>query len=46
MDLAKWFPKIDLSPAPNSSQRILTYDPKTHTAIWEGKVIEQDEIEK
>ena len=46
VDLAKWFPKVDLPPAPNSSQRILTYDPKTHTAIWEGKVIVEDEIEK
>ncbi len=46
IDLSKWFPKTDLPPAPNSSQRVLTYDPKTGKATWEGKVIVEDEIEK
>jgi arylsulfatase A-like enzyme len=41
----KWLPKIDLPPAPNSASRILTYDPTTDIAIWEGKpVLRRDPI--
>ncbi|MGY8675705.1 MAG: sulfatase/phosphatase domain-containing protein, partial [Verrucomicrobiia bacterium] len=40
----KWLPKIDLPPAPNSSSRILTYDPKTKQAVWQGKVIDHSEF--
>lgn len=36
---ARWLPKVDLPPAPNSASRILTYDPKTDEAVWEGKTV-------
>jgi arylsulfatase A-like enzyme len=35
----RWLPKIDAPPAPGSAQRVLTYDPKTGAAVWEGKPI-------
>ncbi|MSU51486.1 MAG: DUF4976 domain-containing protein [Opitutus sp.] len=35
----KWLPKIDVSPAPNSASRVLTYDKATDTATWEGKPV-------
>ena len=35
----KWLPKIDLPPALNSASRILTYDPITDIASWEGKPV-------
>ena len=35
----KWLPKVDRPPAPGSANRILTYDPKTDEAVWEGKVV-------
>ena len=44
-DLAKWLPKIDVPMAPGSTQRTLSYDPATHTAVWEGKVIDPTELE-
>ncbi len=34
-----WLPKIDRPPATNSSQRILTYDAATDTAVWEGTTV-------
>ena len=37
--LAKWIPKVDLPPVPGSKHRVLTYDPKTGQAVWEGKPI-------
>jgi choline-sulfatase len=37
--LAKWVPKNDQQPAPNSASRVLTYDPKTGETIWEGEPI-------
>ena len=41
----KWLPKNDAPPAPNSAQRILTYDKSTDEAIWEGtKVRRSDPI--
>jgi arylsulfatase A-like enzyme len=36
-DLAKWLPKVNLKPAPNSAARILTYDAATGAVNWEGK---------
>lgn len=34
-----WLPRIDVPPAPNSAQRVLTYDAKTDVATWEGKEV-------
>jgi hypothetical protein len=39
----KWLPTIDVPPAPNSANRVLTYDPKTDEAIWEGKTIKRSD---
>ncbi|MEN8755404.1 MAG: sulfatase [Akkermansiaceae bacterium] len=38
-ELAAFLPKDNRPPAPNSKSRIITYDRKTDTVIWEGKVI-------
>lgn len=38
-DLAKWLPKVNKKPVPGSAHRILTYDPATGEAVWEGKPI-------
>jgi arylsulfatase A-like enzyme len=35
----KWLPKIDSPPAPDSKDRVLTYDPRTKEITWEGKPI-------
>jgi arylsulfatase A-like enzyme len=35
----KWLPKVDVPPAANSAQRVLTYDAATDEAIWEGKTV-------
>ena len=35
----RWLPKIDRPPAPGSAQRVLTYDPLTGRAVWEGQPI-------
>lgn len=35
----RWLPQIDLPPAPNSASRVLTYDPATDEAVWEGKTV-------
>ncbi|MDB4373534.1 sulfatase [Akkermansiaceae bacterium] len=40
-ELAKLLPKHNRPPAPNSSSRILTYDPVTTIVVWEGKTIEK-----
>lgn len=40
----KWLPQVDLPPAPGSQHRILTYDPATKEAVWEGKVIKDSEL--
>jgi choline-sulfatase len=42
-DHKKWLPKIDLPPAPNSANRVLTYDKNTDEAIWEGKTIKRSD---
>ncbi len=39
----KWLPQIDLPPAPGSEHRILTYDPATDEAIWEGATVRRDD---
>lgn len=36
-DLAKWLPKVNKKPAPNSKSRILLYDAATGAVNWEGK---------
>lgn len=35
----RWLPAVDLPPAPGSAHRVLTYDPATDTAVWEGTPI-------
>jgi len=35
----RWLPKIDVPPAPNSASRVLTYNPATDEAVWEGKTV-------
>ena len=41
----QYLPKIDRPAAPMSTQRVLTYNPKTKEATWEGKPIDpHDEI--
>jgi len=40
-DHQKWLPRVDLPPAPNSANRVLTYDPKTDEAIWEGQTVKR-----
>ena len=42
--LAKWLPKIDRPLAPNSRDRVLSWDGTT--AVWEGEVINPDELER
>lgn len=35
----RWLPKIDRAPAPNSANRVLTYDAVQDEAVWEGKTV-------
>ncbi|MEX2579539.1 MAG: sulfatase [Verrucomicrobiales bacterium] len=39
----KWLPEIELDPAPGSAHRVLTYDPETDEAVWEGKTVTRDD---
>ena len=39
----QWIPKVDVPPAPNSAQRVLTYDKVTDEAIWEGKSVRRSD---
>ncbi len=39
----RWLPKIDFPPAPDSKSRVLTYDPKTDEAVWEGTVVRRND---
>ncbi len=39
----RWLPTIDRPPAPNSASRVLTYDPATDEAIWEGKTVRRSD---
>jgi arylsulfatase A-like enzyme len=38
-ELAKWIPEVDVPPVPGSKHRVLTYDPATDEATWEGEAI-------
>ena len=38
----RWLPKVDAPPASGSAHRILTYDPASDTAVWQGKVIDDE----
>lgn len=35
----RWLPTVDRPPAPGSAHRVLTYDPATDEAIWEGATV-------
>ena len=35
----RWLPEIDVPPANGSMHRVLTYDSKTDTAVWEGQTV-------
>ncbi len=39
----RWLPRIDAPPAPGSSDRVLTYDPESDEAIWEGRPVRRDD---
>lgn len=39
----RWIPKIDVPPAPGSAHRVLTYDPRTDVATWEGKPVHRED---
>jgi choline-sulfatase len=39
----KWLPAHDVPPAPNSAHRVLTYDPLTDEATWEGTAIRRSD---
>ena len=38
-DHRRWLPANDVPPAPGSAHRVLTYDPATRQAVWEGTPI-------
>ncbi len=35
----RWLPRLDAAPARGSAQRVLTYDPATDEATWEGLTV-------
>lgn len=39
----RWIPKVDRPPAPGSRHRVLTYDPATDEAVWEGETVRRDD---
>ncbi len=39
----KWLPAIDQPPAPGSAHRVLTYDPSTDEAVWEGQTVRRND---
>jgi arylsulfatase A-like enzyme len=39
----KWLPAVERPPAPGSAHRILTYDPATDEARWEGEVVRRSD---
>jgi arylsulfatase A-like enzyme len=45
-DLMRWLPKVNRPMAPGSRSRVLSYDPITHTATWEGRAIVAEELER
>jgi len=38
----RWLPQINLPPAPGSAHRVLTYDPETDLATWEGTAVSRE----
>ncbi len=40
-DHRRWLPHPDEPPAPGSAHRVLTYDPATDLAVWEGKTVKR-----
>lgn len=42
-ELRKFLPRRDVPPAPQSAQRVLTYDPTTDEAVWEGKTVRRND---
>ena len=39
----KWLPKTEHPPAPGSANRLLSYDPATDEATWEGKTVKRSD---
>ena len=39
----RWLPRVDAPPAPGSAHRVLTYDPATDLAEWEGETVRRDD---
>jgi choline-sulfatase len=39
----RWLPEIDRPAAPGSAHRVLTYDPATDQAVWEGTTIQRND---
>jgi len=39
----RWLPRVDAPPAPGSAHRVLTYDPATDLAEWEGQPVRRDD---
>lgn len=39
----RWLPPTDVPPAPGSAHRVLTYDPATDTAVWEGTPVRRSD---
>jgi len=39
----KWIPQRQATHAPNSAQRVLTYDKASDEAVWEGKTVRRDD---
>jgi choline-sulfatase len=39
----RWLPVSDRPPAPNSAHRVLTYDPASDIAVWEGSPIRRSD---
>ena len=39
----KWLPQIDVPPAAGSAHRVLTYDPNSDEAEWEGKTVKRSD---
>ena len=42
----RWLPRVDASSAPGSAHRILSYDPATEIAVWEGEQIDMNDWQK
>lgn len=43
-ELSRWLPKVDVPAAPGSKHRILTYDPATGIATWEGEQVKPGDL--